>query len=378
MNRHFVIRMIVGGAGLAAGVAACSGNGSGNGNGNPSGEGDAQTSDATASSGGSSGALSSGSSSGTSSGSSSGASSSGSSSGGSSGSSSGSSDAGADSAVDATVAVADGGDGGDGGDSAVAWNVSVGPGLVLWLDSTRGLNPTDDAGADGGTIFSWADQSGYGNNATGVGGPTVVNAALGGMPVVRFNGTSDYLIVADSPSLEFGTGDFLIAEVAQHTTPTDAGVGYGFLFSKQDETHSPYPGPALIANTGSLTTGIEAQVAAGIGDVISGSTGYNNGTPFYVTMHRFAVPSDAGADAAVATLDLRIGGADAGSATGVNYADNVSAGDGGPGSWPLYIGGNNQLQDVRGDIAEVIAIKGAVDDANLEALEAYLKSKYGL
>jgi hypothetical protein len=33
---------------------------------------------------------------------------------------------------------------------------------------------------------------------------------------------------------------------------------------------------------------------------------------------------------------------------------------------------------VRGDIAEVIAIKGAVDDANLESLEAYLKSKYGL
>lgn len=235
-----------------------------------------------------------------------------------------------------------------------------------------------DAGADAGTV-TWADQSGNGNNARSIGAPAVVSAALGGKPVVRFNGTSDYLIVADSPSLEFGTGDFLIAEVAQHTTPTDAGVGYGFLFSKQDETHGPFPGPALIANTGSLTSGIEAQVSSGPGDVISGMTGYNTGTPFYVTMHRFAVTSDAGTDAAfLATLNLRIDGADAGAATGAAYADNVSAGDGGAGSWPLYIGGNNQSQDVRGDIAEVIAIKGTVDDADLASLEAYLKSKYGL
>jgi hypothetical protein len=260
----------------------------------------------------------------------------------------------------------------------VAWNVSVGSELVLWLDSTRGLNPTEDGGADGGTIFVWADQSGYGNNAVGVGTPTVVSAALGGMPVVRFNGTSNYLIVADSPSLEFGTGDFLVAEVAQHTTPTDAGYGYGFLFSKQNQAQSPFAGPTLIANTSEGTSGIEAQVAYGTGSVFSGSTGYNTGTPFYVTMHRFAVTSDAGADAALATLDLRIGGVDAGSGTGVGYADNVSAGDGGAGSWPLYIGGNNQDQDMRGDIAEVIAIKGTVDDANLASLEAYLKSKYGL
>ncbi len=261
----------------------------------------------------------------------------------------------------------------------MAWNVSVGAGLVLWLDSTTGLIPTEDAGADAGTYLFWADQSGNGNNATSVGASTVVDAALGGMPVVRFNGSSDYLIVADSPSLEFGTGDFLIAEVAQHTTPTDAGVGYGFLFSKQDEVHAPYLGPALIANTGLLTSGIQAQVASGTGSVFSGLTGYNNGTPFYVTMHRFAVTSDAGAEAAaLATLNLRIGGADAGAATGAGYADNVSAGDGGAGSWPLYIGGNNQKQDVRGDIAEVIAIKGSIADADLASLEAYLKAKYGL
>jgi hypothetical protein len=193
------------------------------------------------------------------------------------------------------------------------------------------------------------------------------------------NGASDYLIVSDSPTLEFGTGDFLIAEVAQHTTPTGSGWGYGFLFSKQDQSTSPFPGPALIANTGSGTSGIEAQVASGTGDVISGLTGYNTGTPFYVTMHRFAATSDAGADAALlATLNLRIDGADPGAATGAAYADNVSAGDGGAGGWPLYIGGNNQGQDMRGDIAEVIAIKGTVDDVDLASLEAYLKSKYGL
>ena len=56
----------------------------------------------------------------------------------------------------------------------------------------------------------------------------------------------------------------------------------------------------------------------------------------------------------------------------------MSAGDGGAGSWPLYIGGNEQLQDMRGDIAEVIAVKGTVGAVDLASLEAYLAAKYGL
>ena len=214
------------------------------------------------------------------------------------------SDASADSGnADATASSGnDGGDAGEGG----TWSPSSLSGLVLWLNSTTGIE-TVDAGADAGAAFIWEDRSGNGNNARSVGSPTIVAAALGGQPVIRFNGSSQYLEVSDSPTLEFGTGEFLVAVVAQHTTPLDAGAGYGFLFSKQIQNASPYPGPCLIANTGSLTTGIEAQVAYGAGDVFSTTTGYNNGTPFYVDMHRFAATSDAGADAAaVATADTRI------------------------------------------------------------------------
>jgi hypothetical protein len=53
------------------------------------------------------------------------------------------------------------------------------------------------------------DRSGNGNNAVGY-GPAIDPTALDGQPAVHFNGT-DYLLLQDSTSLNWGTNDFLLA-----------------------------------------------------------------------------------------------------------------------------------------------------------------------
>jgi hypothetical protein len=151
-----------------------------------------------------------------------------------------------------------------------------------------------DAG-DGGPVLVWLDQSGQDNNAIGVGSPAIDSTALNGHPAVHFNGTTDYLLVADKPSLQWGTGDFTLAVVVQHTTPNDAGTKYGAFYSKQDPGDYPY------------------------------------------------------------------------------YAANASAV-----GYPARIGGTPAGQDIKGEIAEIIAVEGPLSDADIQQLESYLKTKYGL
>ncbi len=62
-------------------------------------------------------------------------------------------------------------------------------GLVMWLDAEQGI--TTDTG-----VSVWADQSGSGNDATQTTGteqPTQVAGVLNGKPVIRFDGTDDWM-----------------------------------------------------------------------------------------------------------------------------------------------------------------------------------------
>jgi hypothetical protein len=288
----------------------------------------------------------------------------------------------------------------DAGDAGVdaGWSPGSLPGLALWLDAHKGVGLSDagvasDAG-DAGEPLVWLDQSGHGNNATGVGSTAVHATALDGQPAVHFNGTTDYLLVPDSPTLQWGTGDFVLAIVVQHSTPADGGTTpYGTLYSKQVSDVSPYNGVGLFANTPSRSTALLAQLnALSTGEFTTGTSGYNDDVPFVVVMHRtIAEAADAGAtasdagdagDAAVAdaaaappvgTLTLLIDGVDAGSGTGTGFAGNVSAT-----GYPLRIGGTPGTQDLAGDIAEVIGIQGSISDADLSSLQEYLQHRYGL
>jgi len=268
-------------------------------------------------------------------------------------------------------------------DTGALWTPSSVPGLVLWLDGHAGLGVTDggvDAG-DGGPALQWLDQSGHDNNAIGYGSPAVHPTALGGQPAVHFGGT-DYLLVQDSASLDWGTGDFVLAIVVQHTTSTDAGTPYGTLYSKQIYDTAPFTGVGLFANTPTRTSAILEQLNEFAStEVTSGGTGYNNGSPFIVVVHRSVTLPDGGVDAGdggdaagpTGTMNMLIDALDAGFATGAGYAANVNST-----GYPARIGGTQYGQNLTGDIAEVIAIQGTVSDANLQNLQNYLMGKYGL
>jgi hypothetical protein len=276
------------------------------------------------------------------------------------------------------------------GEAAAAWTPASLTGLVLWLDGHTGLSTLDggvdggDAGADAGPPVQWLDQSGNGNNALGY-GPAIHPTALDGQPAVHFGG-SDYLLVQDSTTLDWGTNDFVLAVVVQHTTFEDGGgFSYGTLYSKQIYDTAPYVGVGLFANIPGGTSSILEQLDEfGPTEVTSGGTGYNDGTPFVVVIHRAGNPSDGGVeggtdggDAATApttaSMSMLINAVDAGFASGTGYAENVDSV-----GYPARIGGTQGGQNLNGDIAEVIAIEGPVSAGDLANLQAYLISKYGL
>jgi hypothetical protein len=95
------------------------------------------------------------------------------------------------------------------GDSSVdakdagPWTPKQLAGLRVWLVSDVGVNPAP---------FSWADQSGNGNDATGTNSNVQVIAnAIQGHPVVRV--VTNVLTIKDAPSIQFGTQTFQIVIV---------------------------------------------------------------------------------------------------------------------------------------------------------------------
>lgn len=48
---------------------------------------------------------------------------------------------------------------------------------------------------DGGSVTTWTDETGNGNDLTAGNAPTFVQSSMGGQPVVRFDGSSNYLDV---------------------------------------------------------------------------------------------------------------------------------------------------------------------------------------
>ena len=91
---------------------------------------------------------------------------------------------------------------GDGGFSyAQTSSMPVTTGLKLWLDASDGSTIVSDGT---GAIQQWSDKSGSGNHATQptAGERPVLNSgALNGKPAVRFDGSDDGMVIADSLSL---------------------------------------------------------------------------------------------------------------------------------------------------------------------------------
>jgi hypothetical protein len=244
------------------------------------------------------------------------------------------------------------------------WDPSkLGTALVTWLDAGQGVVLA------GASVNEWLDQSppckanmSACANAGPVGAaPTQVMGVVHGHPVIRFDGTSDqYLTIGDTASLQWGVGDFAVFAVVSYTNTasTNSNTGYGTIWGKVDNNGLGF---ILFGNDGGAGTGaIRAQFSASFYATSAGQN-YNSGAFHYIGGLRYGNALWVRADGTSVQTT---------SASGTDVSTTGSA---------VYIGArNNNTQMLKGDIAEILAVKGTVTATDISNIETYLKTKYGL
>lgn len=207
------------------------------------------------------------------------------------------------------------------------------PGLELWLRS--------DLGVTTGATFTWADQSGNGNNATqstASAQPTVIasDAAYGGHPSLSFaTANSQFLALASAlpaqPLTLLLVGQGSPATAVQGLVADTAGAGVALYFNGSD--WAEYAGSALA------------------------STNSTQGTPlaFAAVMHG-------------ASSVLYINSSSAAAASGNAGSDNPAT---------THIGGSGFFGFLQGKIVEVLAYNSALPAASISKLFEYFSSRYG-
>lgn len=73
--------------------------------------------------------------------------------------------------------------------------------LSMWLDASQLTGLTN-----GGTLTTWVDKSSNGFSGTAVAGPTYITNSVNGLPVVRFNGTTQYVNFGNVLNISTNTG----------------------------------------------------------------------------------------------------------------------------------------------------------------------------
>ncbi len=263
-------------------------------------------------------------------------------------------DVGADTALVVDSAIESGSDATDAADGAIA---PITPdkltGLSLWLDGDKDVTANST-----GEVTLWKDQSGQANDAKSLfttARPTWNKSAIKGHDALRFHSACPYLTVLDDPTLQFGTGPFMIVAVSAW----DSGYQGSVIFLKD----LPDPGAVLgglhLNYTGAV--GIDAHVSA-LTPTADAFDGFSN-TNFHAVIVRGPA------------LQIRMDGV---AVTGKTNTTDLSAVGkdvhiGGPVA-SMTSGGSANCGQM--DVAELVVVKGAVTDAQVDGLELYLKTRY--
>jgi len=222
-------------------------------------------------------------------------------------------------------------------------------GCALWLKADVGVTTNLD-----GTVATWADQSGNGNNAAQdlvltYPSPVLTND-LGGRPVLSFDGTIRYLVIPDAPSLQL-TNDMSLFCAANFSDFSAINMICNKGFVTQ-----PHPFNYYINTAGQ--------------EVVS--RGDNRGTS---TITSSAVP---------AGTNVVCGFTVSGS-TGTEYFQGLANGTGQFGygtiddATQLYIGTRDALDSYfKGNIGELLIYDHALAGSDLQLVNSYLAGKYGV
>lgn len=238
---------------------------------------------------------------------------------------------------------------------------TLGSRVVLWLEGDSYLV------VDGGA--TWPDKSSAHNDAlqdAAARAPSFIDAGLdgsvNGKGVVRFAG-NQFLSILDNASLQWAESDFGFYVVMRHVNDGSTKLpDYAIVYGKWTDINPLYPGFFLWANYPG-TTRYVARLDTN--QLVRSDAGMNDGTVRLVGARRVGTE-----------LSLRVGGTEVEKISDASVPDALAFNA--PGL-PAVIGGRPAAtQQLHGDIAEIIAVKGTLSDAEQTQLEAYLKSKYGL
>lgn len=247
-------------------------------------------------------------------------------------------------------------------------------GLVLWLDAAQGITMSG-----GGKVSAWADTSSAHNDARQPNAqyqPTLASGA-NHLPAVRFSGKPDptnaggdggpYLQILDAASLRWGTGDWSLFVVGSYHNPLDGthNGALGAFFGRYDVPEIFFCGNWTLTET-TEQSAIHIGLGEGNAGLESTRKQLNDGVV------RLYVGRKAGD-----TLELRINGTSDSHVSGPDVQNaNVStnAKNIGIGSFD----GDSPIRALDGDIEALVAVRGALDDAQLKALESYLMKTYNV
>ncbi len=254
-------------------------------------------------------------------------------------------------------------------------------GAVLWVEAGETTSLT----LEGARVAKWQDLTSSHNDAAQANDgmrPTLVQATAAKPAVLHFEAARrTFLGVPDAASLQWGTGDFSVAVVFAFTNQPFAqgapGVhlgGWAFTVDKITQPSGPRVGWGIMGNwpngeQAPVRTAVGCETTEAGGVVLTKDNGYNDGVLRLWVMRR---------DTASGVVELRSNGVVTNNAKGGAYFDSVDTVGTGItiGGARMNPGQNMANFSLEGDVAAIVAIKGAVSDPVLAELEQYLMKKY--
>ena len=223
-------------------------------------------------------------------------------------------------------------------------------GLLLWFKSDAGITQS------GGKVSAWADQSANADNstqATAASQPTIVENALNGKPVVRFDGTDDYLSFSTVAINGLnGMTIVMVAANAVNQNPTTHAHAAGIYWDETASWGTAYLSP------------YQSKIRYRFG------TGQTNNLPEYTRPESLGLGFSITAAVHNATSEtLYVNGASVLTQTG-KLAAIANCKDSG------FLGRGYATTYFNGDIAEVMVYNRALTAEELAAVNSYLAAKY--
>ncbi len=224
-------------------------------------------------------------------------------------------------------------------------------GLQLWLDANDASTLFQDAAkttaaGDGDVVGAWADKSGQGKDATQTttaDKPTLQTGIVNGLPVVRFDGTDDFLNIPDLSALTEGE---LFVVIKLDADPPVLNSGAWKFGSTGQNTFWP------TAATGVIQDSFGSTVRKTVGNLVTSLAQFNI----------YNVVSRAG------EWTANLNGAQE-FTTGTNTAGFTNV---------PRIGRNGAADFLKGDKAELLLYSPTLSIANRGLIADYLATKYGV